>query len=368
MDKNMFKERLKLARLKAGLSLDNLAKEICKKKEISKNALSKYERGEMMPSSDILILLTQTLNVSLDFLFNDQVLKLEKIEFRKKSSTPKKELNIVEANALDSIGRYLSIENILELKTAHADLPFKPKIIHTINEAENLANELRKQWNLGIDPIVNLAELLEEKGIKVLMIDLPEKVSGFTCNAVSKEKDSVPIIIVNKNHNIERKRFTLAHELAHRFIDDASFDAHEKLCEKASDCFAGAFLMPAEHLIQEAGQSRTALNPPEVFNLKYIYRVSAIAMLYRLKQINTISEQHFHYALMTYAQSWRKSEPEPLPDNQLYEVPKRFERLCYRALAENFISIPKCSELLQIPINDILKALQKEAPNINPKA
>ena len=40
------------------------------------------------------------------------------------------------------------------------------------------------------------------------------------------------------------------------------------------------------------------------------------------------------YAFRTFARSWRKSEPEPIADEQELEEPARFERLVWQALAE----------------------------------
>ena len=68
-----------------------------------------------------------------------------------------------------------------------------------------------------------MTELLEEKGLKVLVVDLPARVSGFTCIGVREEGFSgLPVIVVNGQFSLERRRLTLAHELAHRVIDPNS--------------------------------------------------------------------------------------------------------------------------------------------------
>ena len=59
-------------------------------------------------------------------------------------------------------------------------LPKRQKL-RDVNDAEQLAADVRKAWKLGIDPIPNMTELLEEKGLKVLIVTLPGRVSGFTC-------------------------------------------------------------------------------------------------------------------------------------------------------------------------------------------
>ena len=45
------------------------------------------------------------------------------------------------------------------------------------------------------------------------------------------------------------------------------------------------------------------------------------------------------------------------------ETPSRFERLCYRALAEDLISLPKAAELLQKHTNEIEVALNGPGRN-----
>ena len=52
--------------------------------------------------------------------------------------------------------------------------------------------------------------------------------------------------------------------------------------------------------------------------------------------------------------SWRKEEPFSLDRK---ELPTRFRRLCWRALAEGEISASKAAELLRLPISEIERAM-----------
>lgn len=352
----MFGERLKLARKKAGYSLRSLSDALGNK--VSAQAIGKYERNEMMPASDILTSLARELNVSLEYFLSNQVQELSGVEFRKKSGTSVKDRSRVEATVIERIERYLSIEEILDLESAEWKEPFKPRKINSLEEAELLAFELRDKWNLGIDPIPNMTELLEEKGIKVLIIELPHKVSGLTCLVKrEKPKEPVPVIVVNSEMNLERRRFTLAHELAHRLIDEKSKVDHEK----ASDVFGGSFLVHAEHLRKEIGSHRKVISYPELIQLKRLYRVSGAAMIMRLKQAGIISDAAVSYAFQTFASSWRREEPKPLEPEDVkipYECPKRFQRLCFWALSERLISPSKASEFLQIPYHQVEEQLK----------
>jgi len=352
----MFGERLKLARKKAGYSLRALSAAMDNK--VSAQAIGKYERNEMMPASDVITAMARVLDVTLEYLLSDQIKALQGVEFRKKSGTSVKERSRVEATVIERVERYLSVEEILDLESADWHQPFGPRNLNGLEEAEQLADDLRDKWDLGIDPIPNMTELLEEKGIKVLVIELPEKVSGLTCLVGRGEgKVAVPVIVVNSMFPLERRRFTLAHELAHRLIHESSIVDHEK----ASDVFAGSFLVNPEHLKQEIGNQRHSVSYPELIQLKRLYRVSAAAMLMRFKQAGILSESAVSYAFQTFARSWRKEEPQPLETGDnigKFELPKRFQRLCYWALSERLISPAKASELLQIPYFELENVLQ----------
>jgi Zn-dependent peptidase ImmA (M78 family) len=148
-----------------------------------------------------------------------------------------------------------------------------------------------------------------------------------------------------------RRRRGLAHELAHRVIDPTSLSDKDE--ERAANLFAGAFLMPCEHLLREVGKQRNALGYKEIIALKRLYRVSGAALLMRLKQVGVISEPILTYAFQTIARGWRTQEPDELePENSRgqRERPQRFERLCYRALAEDFVSLSKAAELLRLSL------------------
>ena len=353
----MFGDRLKLARKKAGYSLRGLSEAI--DGAVTAQALSKYERGQMLPGSALLIQLARALEVTIEYLLSEQVEELENMEFRKASGTSAKDRALVSAQVIDQMQRYLNIEDILDLdRSSNFVSQSNSRLLHNESEAEALAEELRKEWNLGIDPIPNMSSLLEDRGIKVVMIDLPEKVSGLTCRAVrqSNRKD-VTVIVVNQRMTLERRRLTLAHELGHQLIHEDSEIKHEK----AANIFAQAFLVPRAHLVEETGQGRKAIPYPEFVQLKHMYRVSAVALLMRLRQTNVISQSQLEHAFRTYASPWRSREPDPLeqPGNESQqELPQRFERLCYRALAEDLISIRKAIELLQQPEEEIMEVLK----------
>ena len=354
----MIADRLKVARRKAGFSLRDLSAAM--EETVTAQAIGKYERGECMPSSGVLLALSKALGVSLSYMLDTQGIELCGVEFRTKANTSARNRAQVETEVIEWIERYLQVEWVLELDSAEWQCPVaRPRKLKEVGDAEKVAADVRKEWNLGTDPIPNMTELLEEKGLKVLTVSLPDRVSGLTCLVKRPDETDLPVIVVNNQFSLERRRLTLGHELAHRLIDTDSLS--EKDEEKAANLFAGAFLMSREHLLREAGKHRTALGYREIIDLKRLYRVSGAALLMRLRQLDVITESTLIYAFQTIACGWRTQEPDEL------ELPKergqreralRFERLSYRALAEGLISLSKAAELLRLPVGDVEAGLK----------
>lgn len=354
----MIADRIRLARRKAGISLRDLSSAMGGK--VTAQAIGKYERGESTPSSGVLLSLAKALDVSLGYLLDTQGIALSGVEFRTKANTTARDRAQVETEVLEWVERYLQIEQILELDSAEWQCPLSiPRRLKSIADAEELAEEVRKKWELGLDPIPNMTELLEEKGLKVLTVPLPARVSGFTCLVKRHDGEALPVIVVSNQFSLERRRLTLAHELAHRLIDTDSLSDKDE--EKAANVFAGAFLMPRAHLLREVGKSRNALGYKELIDLKRLYRVSGAALLVRLRQVEVITEATMVYAFQSIARTWRTQEPEELEvpkERGQREPARRFERLCYWALAEGLISLGKASELLRLPLSVVETGLK----------
>lgn len=355
-----FGERLKIARKKAGYSLRGLSDAL--NGTVSAQAIGKYERGEMLPRSDVLLRLGKVLDVSIGYLLSEQVEALGDVEFRKLSHTTAQERARVSAEVIDRLERHLNIEEILELDDGAWNEPrFGNRFLGEESEAEIVVEDLRKEWRLGIDPIPNMTSLLEDLGIKVFVIELPRGVSGLACSPHwARKNKKIPVVVVNREVTLERRRFTLAHELAHLVIDKGSPVDHEK----AANMFAGAFLAPRAHLRKEIGETRKSVGCRELIHLARMYRISAAALLVRLKQVGIIDESTLAYAFRTFARGWRSREPKPVErpgEEGQHELPRRFERLCYRALAEGLISWSKASELLQQPLEQIEQGLRGPA-------
>ena len=349
----MFGTRLRLARKQAGLSMRALAERTDPK--ITAQAISKYEAGKMMPSSAVLVGLGKALDVSLDFLMSTQVEALDGLEFRRHSHTSARDRARAEAVLIDNLERYLTIEDILDMPSV--DDSFKARCCDSVATEQQIdakADELRRAWDLGMEPVPSLCALLEDKGIKVVEADLPERINGLACHVLRDGKPVADAIVVSSRTNVERKRFTLAHELAHRIIRSTGNPAIK--LEKAMNRFAGAFLIPGQPLREEVGATRHRITYYEIMYLKHTYGVSAAAMLVRLGQVGILRPATVQRAFSTFARPWRATEPEPICANQgfgAFEKPRRFKRLVWRAVGEELISPVRAAALLNKPLDKI---------------
>ena len=341
----MFSERLRLARKRSGLSLRALSSEI--DGLVSAQAIGKYERAEMMPSSTVAIALAEALEVSPSYLLSPSSVSLESVEFRKLSSTRARERAAVEAEVLDHVDRYLQVEEILGIDNTGQDIPEgAPYRISDVEDAEDAATALRAAWNLGSAPIQNMTELLEERGIKVFKLDLPERVDGLSCRVHRLDGGDVPVVVCSTGKTLERQRFTIAHELGHLVLDIPSTIAEEKACHR----FAGAFLAPGAELIREVGRRRHNFGFGELIEIKRMFGISAAALVMRMRDLDIIKGNTLQAIFRGIGSRWRSEEPHPL-DRE--ELPTRFRRLCLRALAENEISDSKAAELLRLRVSEI---------------
>lgn len=171
-------------------------------------------------------------------------------------------------------------------------------VIKSIDDIDNLAQRVRNAWSLGEDAIPSVTQLLKDRGVRVVEAPLSTKVSGITCSVERYDgRDPVTAIVVSTGINLERRRFTLAHELAHRLIP-AVGDFSIPL-EKAMDRFAGAFLVPKAHLQREVGERHGQVAYHETVRLKHIYGVSAAMLLIRLQQTGILEQSTIEYAFKT---------------------------------------------------------------------
>lgn len=333
---NNFANRLISARKMAGLSLQNLADKLGN--VVTKQSLSKYEQGIMKPDSELIIQISNILNVPVNYFYSEPsvTIHFENIDFRKYSTKVSSfEVESIKEKAKSVFERYFELENILNIQDETQYFEYA-QIIHNNQDIENAANQLRTEWNLGYDPIPDVVEMLEDKGYKVIEIDASTAFDGFKAEVNNKK-----VIVLRKTapeDDVVRKRFTALHELAHhalQFAEGISEKEEEKLCH----AFASAILYPAEMAIKELHKDRFHFYQKELQLIKERWGISFTALFNRALFLGIINQnvyKRFNIGYRNRKYHEPNNEPGRYPGK---EKPIKIERLVYIGLAKEVLTI-----------------------------
>lgn len=344
----IFAQRLKNARVMKGYSMDELVAAMGN--SLSKMTISKYEKCQLAPSSTVLISLSKALGQPVDYFFRPFTMQIESVKFRKhKSKLAVKQEESIKQNISDMFERYITIEEICNVSVKFVS-PFK-KPVSSAEQVKEAALNLRNYWNIGNDGIINVIDLLEEHGIKVMEIDAPESFDGLS----SMVNDLYPVIVLNKAFQSERKRFTALHELGHlilNFDDSVSEKDEETLC----NLFANEMLILESMFRQIVGDSRREITYPELRAVQIHFGISCDALMYKAKTCGIISEPRYKsYCIQKNRNSAFKERIEQSYYPQ--EESNRFNRLVYNALSNELITISKAASLLHTSVEKVQEDL-----------
>jgi Zn-dependent peptidase ImmA (M78 family)/DNA-binding XRE family transcriptional regulator len=336
-----FSERLKSARIMKGYSLQDLADAL--DNSITKQALNKYEMGLMKPDSEVLLLLCNALDVRPDFFVRETSITLENVEFRKLKKLSSKESARIKEKTIDILERYFELEDILGIDKEFLNPIDQIEI--TNDECVELAvEEIRKAWKLGEDPLNNVIELLEDNNIKVIEIDAGSEFIGLS----TWEGIKNPVVVVNSNLVLDRKRFTVLHELGHILMKVGHIEEKER--EHYCHAFAGAMLIPKNQLLKELGNSRSRISMNELVFLKEQFGASIQAIMIRARNLGIITESNYKSFITLFSmRGYKKNEPGEYKGQ---EKSNRFKQLIHRAVAEEIISTSKAAALDNKKLSD----------------
>lgn len=291
MVKNQFSIRLHEARLIMGLSMDKLVS--LTGGAITKQTISRYEKGIMHPKRDAMMALTRALNIS-EAYFKGTSLNIDLPMLRTTSNgkLSDEKLQVIEAQLSFWAERYFVKEKKAGVTSVFIN-PIKGMSVLNTEDAIQAANLLREKWHCGDGPIASIVRLLERKGIKVMSAKLPDNVLGLS-TWVDKKYPLIMLDFQQAKTSVERLRLTACHELAHlllTFPEKTDLDV-EKLCNK----FASFFLFPKETFISEMGGDRLEfLTLEEMIDLKELYGVSVAAQVHEAWDLQMITREHYDW-------------------------------------------------------------------------
>ena len=317
MTSNQFSIRLHEARQMMGLSMEKLAE--LTGGIITKQSISRYEKGLMLPKRVAKLAMAKALNIS-DSYFDGTNLKIDMPMLRTTSNgkLSEDELQALEAKLSFWAEQYLTKEKEAGFPTQFQN-PIKGTKVSTLEDAIQASILLREKWHCGDGPIASILRLLERKGIMILAATLPDYVFGMSTWADKKH----PLMILDFNpekSTVEKLRFTAVHELAHLLL---SFPQEsEYSVEKRCDLFASFFLLPKQTFIEELGaEKREKITLDEMIDIKELYGASLAASIIAARDYGIITTE--------YKRAWYTEHIEPNPreiDNGHYAFPETLGR------------------------------------------
>ncbi|MFT8737234.1 MAG: XRE family transcriptional regulator [Zymomonas mobilis] len=331
--------RLKIARERRGLSKSELAAKI----HVDLRSITGYEKEEFAPSKENLKKISEVLDFPLGWFSgkNIDVLSVENVSFRslKRMSATTRDVALSSGVIAFLLNDWIEKEFILP----ELDIPDI-----SMEDPELAAMTLRECWKLGEYPINNIINLLEAKGIRVFSLSE----DSLDVDAYSTWRNSQAYIFLNMQKSSERSRFDAAHELGHLLLHKNRANKGKE-AEKEADKFASAFLMPRQGLF--SNPCNLTIN--NLIILKKYWKVSLAALIYRLHDLDIISEWEYRRLYIEISkQGFLKKEPEEGIRERSQILTKIFQMLLKEGKDLSFIS-----NNLNINITELNKIMFKIA-------
>jgi Zn-dependent peptidase ImmA (M78 family) len=332
----MIGDRIKRARIAARMTLDEVVAALATQDvPLTKGGLSKYERGGSTPKPTVLRGLARVLAVDTSFFLEEPSTRVRWLAFRKAPRMGKKRQERVMAFAESQVEVVLNLRQALAPGRQEAAPPQTK--VSRLEDVEEAAESLRTFWRLGDQPIESVTAAIEDGGGVVVECDgeddLFDGLSGWA-------NETIPVVVVSAAVTDDRKRFSLAHELGHLFMEIDGKPANE---ERLAHRFAAAFLVSATTARRELGTRRRRLDFRELEVLKRKHGLSMQAWIFRAADLDIIEISHARtlHAEMG-ARGWRRQEPVGFKGE---ERPGKLRQLTVRALAEGLLSLTQAERI-----------------------
>jgi Zn-dependent peptidase ImmA (M78 family) len=229
-------------------------------------------------------------------------------------------------------------------------------------QGERLAMQERRRLALGIAPIRSVIALLEDEGVKVLMIGLGRQAEVSGCYFFSETLG--PCVLINEDELPSRRRFTASHEYCHFLVDRAgtegevcSHSRSREPFEQRANAFAASFLLPApgiDETLGDMGVRRGAVGPEDLVHLMYRFGASYEAVSWRLVNLGWITAaQRQAYAQVSSTELARTlGYGETIP-GQTEPRPSRMHKLAVEAWREGHLDPAELASWLGMPVEQV---------------
>lgn len=336
---------------------------------VSRQSVSAYEAGIKKPDPEVMMAIATVLEQPIGFFTRENLDAFgpASANFYRKVGPDTKRRN----SACDVYADWLA-------QTAHVfdewvnypaiDIPsYEPRSVsgrYTEEEIEEIAEDVRVKFGLGLGPISNVVRLLEAKGVIVCRVVIAnEKIEAFSF----WRGDRPFVFLASEKLSAARSRLDAAHELGHlclhRWVGEEEIGDPKTLkdVEREADRFAAAFMLPRKSFPNEIYSPRLSA----FIDLKRRWKVSIQAMIYRCKTLGLFDEdQTTNLYKEISRKKWRTQEPldgegglpleQPLLLSKIVEMVLNAGRLRRDEIKQRLGFSPQWIEALSgVPVNTL---------------
>lgn len=280
-------DKLRLARLLAGMSLDELGGLVT----ASRQFVHQLETGAKEPTAEMRDALATALTVTSAFFATPATnpVREEDCHFRRLASAPRTLI-------AQAVARGTALEALVdalegEVRMPIVDFPEEARPA-SLDAIERIAENARQHWGLGLDgPITSMMRVVENAGAVVVHFDdLTDRIDALS---MARRRP----IIVRSTAKVAgaRLRFDLAHEVAHLIMHQGILTG-DSVTEGEAHRFAGAFLIPRNAFAREFPRNRRTLDWNALFALKLRWKVSVRAIVRRAFDLCLIDAAQYRTA------------------------------------------------------------------------
>lgn len=287
--------RLALARRRRGLKKTELAAAV----GVEPRSLVNYEAGQR-PKADILRRLSDFLDFPEQFFFGEDIEEIDSATVSFRSMARMTSSQQEQARGQGALCLQLNSWFQKRFGMPSASIP---QI--RLDPPEEAASMVRTEWGLGVQPIPDMIQLLESKGVRIFSLS----VKAREVDAFSMWKEDTPFVMLNVQKSCEHSRFDAAHELGHLVMHRHGSPAGKE-AEFEANRFASAFLMPAQDV---RAYARPNPGMRALVQWKSRWGVSLAALNYRMHQLGLTTDHYYRQLSIQISRAGaRTSEPNGL--------------------------------------------------------
>ena len=348
--------QLRKARELLGLTKEETAKEI----NVNPKDVDDWETDTSEPNLQQIESLANLYGREIDYFLKVTANPPAKIKFRGKPGQSlrnlPKDTKVTLAKFDESCRAAVEFEGLLS-KKREVKLPIFSATVDPVTSARRI----RDGFGLNDNPITDLRALLEDSGVRVLVMLIPDEgLSGFSF----WHEDYGPCILVHAKDTPGRRNFTLAHELAHLVYRHGScacyipkeIGPHQERIEHKANEFAVELLLPRNGVTLDFQRRNLPKEPSEkqLGQMANKWGISIQALGYRLESLNLI-KQGLTKRIVEARPAFLRRPKIPTWERRLG---KSFVTTSIEAYQKNLISVSRLAHALQIPIRKAIEIVE----------